>query len=101
MDSQFIGNVESLAHNFDYFDALILLISTGRVVSAHIHDNNSASGSSPHYSDDHGSFGTGTVPIEKSISVLVKKSSANLIDEAASEPVKNLEMLKNMVSEQN
>jgi len=92
--------ISSLVHGYDYFDALKILTSTGRVVNAHIHDNNSVSGNIPRYSDDHGSFGTGTVPIEESISVLVKNSSTNLIVEAASEPVKNLEILESMVSEQ-
>lgn len=89
--------ISSLVHDYDYFDALKVLASTSRVVSAHIHDNSSVSGSSPRYSDDHGSIGTGTVPIEKSVSILVENSSANLIVEAASEPVKNLEMLDSMV----
>ena len=89
--------ISSLVHNYDYFTALQLLTSTGRVVSAHIHDNPSNSGSSPHYSDDHRTIGTGVVPIEGSVLHLVKNSSANLIIEAASDPLKNMEMLDRMV----
>jgi len=84
-------------YSFDYFDALNTIISTDRVVSVHIHDNTSISGSNPHFSDDHGSIGTGNVPINESVSVLVKKSSANLIVEAVSDPMKNLELLNSMV----
>ncbi len=85
--------ISSLVHKFDYFDALNIIISTNRVVNAHIHDNASVSGSNHYYNDDHGSIGTGNVPIQKSVSILVKKSSANLIVEAVSEPIKNLEIL--------
>ncbi|MCK5737107.1 MAG: TIM barrel protein, partial [Spirochaetaceae bacterium] len=46
--------VSSLVHDYDYLQALILLISTERVVSAHIHDNRSINGNNPHYNDDHG-----------------------------------------------
>lgn len=93
--------ISSLVHNFDYFKALQLMTSTGRVVSAHIHDNRSISGSSPHYSDDHESIGTGNVPVNESISILVKNSSANLIIEAASDPLRNLELLESMVNPEN
>jgi len=92
--------ISSLIHNFDYFTALQLLTSTGRVVSAHIHDNPSNSGSNPYYSDDHRTLGTGAVPIKESVLHLVKNSSANLIIEAASDPLKNLEMLDSMVCPQ-
>jgi len=90
--------ISSLVHNFDYFTALQILTSTGRVVSAHIHDNPSTCGNNPHFSDDHRTLGTGSIPIKESVLHLVKNSSANLIIEAASEPLKNLEMLDRMVS---
>ncbi|MCK5672125.1 MAG: sugar phosphate isomerase/epimerase [Spirochaetales bacterium] len=93
--------ISSLVHNFDYFKALQLLTSTGRVISAHIHDNRSIGGKNPNYSDDHESIGTGNVPVDKSVSIIVKNSSANLIVEAASDPHKNLEMLNNMVDMHN
>lgn len=90
--------ISSLVHNYDYFTALQLLTSTGRVVSAHIHDNPSNSGSNPNYSDDHRTLGTGVVPITESVLHLVKNSSANLVIEAASDPLKNLETLDRIVS---
>ncbi len=93
--------ISSLVHNFDYFKALQLLTSTGRVVSVHIHDNTSINGSIPHYSDDHGSIGTGNVPVNESILLLVKNSSANFIVEASSNPLINLEMLDSMVNLEN
>ncbi len=89
--------ISSLVHGHDYFEALRTLTSTDRVVSVHIHDNNSRGGKNPRYADDHGSFGTGTVPIEKSISVIVENSSANLIIEASSDPMMNLKKLDLMV----
>ncbi len=92
--------ISSLVHNFDYFNALQLLTSTGRVVSVHIHDNTSINGKKSNYSDDHGSIGTGNVPVNESVSILVKNSSANLIVEASSNPLKNLEMLDSMVNQQ-
>ena len=90
--------ISSLVHNFDYFEALNILLSTERVISTHIHDNTSINGSSPHYNDDHGSIGTGNVPVSESVSILVKNSSANLIIEAVSDPLKNLEMLDEIVN---
>ena len=90
--------ISSLVHNYDYFTALKLLTSTGRVLSVHIHDNTSNSGSSPHYRDDHDTIGTGMVPIKESVLHLIKNSSANLIIEAASDPLKNMERLDNMVN---
>ncbi len=89
--------ISSLVHDYDYYKALNLLISTGRVVSTHIHDNTSRNGSSPHYSDDHGTIGTGNVPVKESVSIIIKNSSANLIIEAASEPLKNIRILESMV----
>jgi len=93
--------ISALVHKFDYFDALESIISTDRVISAHIHDNASVSGSNYYYNDDHGSIGSGNVPVRESVSILVKKSSANLIVEAVLDPMKNLEILKNMVDMQN
>ncbi len=85
--------ISALVHKFDYFDALESIILTDRVVSAHIHDNASVSGNNYYYNDDHGSIGSGNVPVRESVSILVKKSSANLIIEAVSDPIKNLELL--------
>ncbi len=85
--------ISSLVHGFDYFDALNTLLETGRVISVHIHDNKSVSGSHPYYNDDHESIGKGNVPIKESISILLEKSSANLIIEAVSEPLENLRTL--------
>ena len=93
--------ISSLVHKYDYFEALNILVSTGRVVTAHIHDNNSRAEGNLRFSDDHGSLGTGTVPVKESISIIAKNSSANLIIEAVSEPEKNLSMLDGIVSELN
>lgn len=93
--------ISSLVHNFNYFKALQLLASTERVVSVHIHDNTSINGNKPNYSDDHESIGTGNVPVNESILLLVKNSSANLIVEAASDPSKNLELLESIVNPEN
>ncbi len=89
--------ISALVHKFDYFDALESIISTDRVVSAHIHDNASVSGSNYYYNDDHGSIGSGNVPVRESVDILVKKSSANLIVEAVSDPMRNLELLEEIV----
>ncbi|RKX72657.1 MAG: hypothetical protein DRP70_16060 [Spirochaetes bacterium] len=89
--------ISSLVHNFNYFKALKLLTQTGGVVTAHIHDNTSNNGKVPHYNDDHGTIGTGRVPIQESIQHLIKYSSANLIIEATSNPYENLALLESML----
>ena len=93
--------ISSLVHKFDYFEALKTLISTGRVVTAHIHDNDSRGEYPFRFSDDHRTLGTGTVPVKKSIFILTETSSANLIIEAVSDPEKNLAALEGIVSELN
>jgi sugar phosphate isomerase/epimerase len=90
--------ISSLIHKFDYFDALNSMITTGRVISVHIHDNASHSGINSYYSDDHESIGRGKVPVSESVDILVRNSSANLIVEASSDPMKNLEILEQMVT---
>lgn len=90
--------ISSLIHNFNYFDALNSLIATGRVISVHIHDNLSHGGNNSRYSDDHGSIGSGKVPVRESVDILAARSSANLIIEASSDPLKNLELLEELVS---
>jgi len=89
--------ISSLVHGFVYSEALELLVSTNRVVSTHIHDNRSISGESPQFSDDHGTIGTGMVPIRDSVLYLLENSSTNLIIEAASSPMRNMILLDGMI----
>jgi sugar phosphate isomerase/epimerase len=85
--------ISSLAHGFAFSDGLTRILATGRVIAAHIHDNASRLGPPPVFSDDHALIGSGNVPIESGLRLLLEARVADLILETTTVPLENLRRL--------
>ncbi len=83
----------SLVPGFDFTAGLRQILDTGRVVSAHVHDNRSVLGARPRLSDDHGAPGTGLVPLEEALHLLLMAGVPNWILESTVSPLQGLRVL--------
>ncbi len=93
--------ISSLVHGFDFVEGLGEILATGRVVTSHIHDNDSRpgerAGAPPHCGDDHARIGSGKVPIEAALRLLRNAGVANLIVETKAEARDSLDRLERMI----
>ncbi len=87
--------ISSLIHNFNFLEQLADILETGRVVSSHIHDNESRLIPDVYIGDDHGTIGTGNIPMKQAIELIESKSDANLIIEVKNNPLENYIHLMN------
>lgn len=85
--------ISSQVYGYNYLDALTTLLNTGRVVSTHIHDNNSNINIKGSITDSHSPIGNGCIPIKTSVQRILELSSAPLICEAKQYPLYNINML--------
>jgi sugar phosphate isomerase/epimerase len=75
--------ISSLAHGFAFGDGLDAILATGRVRSAHIHDNTSRLTPLPMLADEHAPVGSGTVPVRDALAALVRAGVPAVIVETA------------------
>ena len=91
--------ISSLVHGFDFLRGLRDILATGRVVSAHVHDNDSQLGvraterivdappDGSRFSDDHLEVGRGTVPIAAAVHQLKRAGVGFLVIETLDPPL--------------
>ncbi len=77
--------ISSLIHQFDIRDALVGAGITGRVISAHIHNNSSKLGNKPQLEDEHAPIAKGVLPVKDAIGILLEKGVKNFVIEAVSD----------------
>ncbi len=74
--------LSSLAHDFDYIEGLKTILKTGKVVSVHLHNNNSRLKSDGFkLADEHLSTGDGNIPMRQVIQILKDYSNLNIVME--------------------
>ncbi len=81
--------ISSLAHGFVFADGLAEILATGRVRSAHVHDNASRLEPAPVLADDHALVGSGTVPVREAVSALVQSGVPSIVVETTTLPLEN------------
>jgi sugar phosphate isomerase/epimerase len=101
--------ISSLVHGFDYLAGLRALTATGRVASAHVHDNGSRLGTrvSEHvvaappdgsrFGDDHLAIGRGSVPIASAVHELKRTGVGLLVVETLDPPLESVSRLARML----
>ena len=101
--------ISSLVHGFDFLHGLRDVLSTGRVVSAHVHDNGSQLGTrvSEHvvdappdgsrFGDDHFAIGRGGVPIAAAVHQLRRAGVGTLVVETLDPPLESVRRLARML----
>jgi sugar phosphate isomerase/epimerase len=82
--------ISSLVHGFGFEAGLEVLLATGRVRSAHIHDNGSRLGADPVLSDDHAHVGTGSVPVAEALAMLTRAGIPALVVETTTHPLESM-----------
>jgi len=101
--------ISSLVHGFDFLHGLRDVLSTGRVVSAHVHDNGSQLGTrvSEHvvdappdgsrFGDDHSAIGRGGVPIAAAVHQMKRAGVGTLVVETLDPPLESVRRLARML----
>jgi sugar phosphate isomerase/epimerase len=101
--------ISSLVHGFDFLHGLRDVLSTGRVVSAHVHDNSSQLGTrvSEHivdappagsrFGDDHFAIGRGGVPIAAAVHQMKRAGVGTLVVETLDPPLESVHRLARML----
>jgi sugar phosphate isomerase/epimerase len=74
--------ISSLVHGFGFADGLLRILATGRVVTTHVHDNDSRLEPSRRLADDHAAIGTGRVPIRQALPLLAAAGVRTLVVES-------------------
>ncbi|OHD75068.1 MAG: hypothetical protein A2177_09990 [Spirochaetes bacterium RBG_13_68_11] len=101
--------ISSLVHGFDFLRGLRDLLATGRVVSAHVHDNGSQLGmrvservvdappDGSRFGDDHLAIGRGNVPIAAAVHQLKRAGVGFLVVETLDPPLESVRRLNRML----
>jgi sugar phosphate isomerase/epimerase len=101
--------ISSLVHGFDFLHGLRDILATGRVVSAHVHDNGSLLGmrvcehvvdappDGSRFSDDHLAIGRGNVPIAAAVHQLKRAGVGFLVVETLDPPLESVRRLMRML----
>ena len=101
--------ISSLVHGFDFLHGLRDVLSTGKVVSAHVHDNGSQLGTrvSEHvvdappagsrFGDDHFAIGRGGVPIAAAVHQMRRAGVGTLVVETLDPPLESVRRLARML----
>ena len=82
--------ISSLVHGFDFSTGLADMLATGRVRSAHIHDNASRLGADPVLSDDHALVGEGSVPVRDALDMLTRAQVPAIVVETTTHPLESM-----------
>ena len=101
--------IASLVHGFDFLSGLRAILATGRVASAHIHDNGSQLGrreargvvdappDGSRFVDDHLALGRGTIPIAAAVGQLKRAGVGILVIETRDPPLESVRRLMRML----
>ena len=101
--------ISSLVHGFDFLSGLRDMLATGRVVSAHVHDNGSRLGTGAgerfmdappagsRFGDEHLALGRGTIPIAAAVSHLKRVAVGILVVETRDPPLESVRRLMRML----
>lgn len=101
--------ISSLVHGFDFVSGLRDILATGRVVSAHVHDNDSRLGTrvservvdappdGSRFGDDHLAIGRGNVPIAAAVHQLKRAGVGTLVIETLDPPLESVRRLMRML----
>jgi sugar phosphate isomerase/epimerase len=102
--------IASLVHRFDFLRGLRQIVDTGRVVSAHVHDNGSQLGTrtvagrlvdappdGSYLGDDHLAIGRGRVPVAAAVQLLARAGVGSLVVETHDPPLESVRRLAAMV----
>jgi sugar phosphate isomerase/epimerase len=101
--------IASLVHGFDFLSGLRAILATGRVASAHIHDNDSQLGrrevrgvvdappEGSRFVDDHLALGRGTIPIAAAVQQLKRAGVGILVVETRDPPLESVRRLMRML----
>jgi len=89
--------ISSLLHGFAFLPGLREILATGRVVTAHIHDNSSVLGDAPRLADDHGAVGTGRVPIRAAVEAMAEAGVPSLVIESTGAPLAGWRCVRGML----
>ncbi len=102
--------ISSLVHGFDFLGGIRETVASGRVVSAHVHDNASELGSrfigsrlvdappdGSRFGDDHLAVGRGRVPIAAAVHLLARAGVATLVVETLDPPLESVRRLAAML----
>lgn len=82
--------ISSFAFDFDFLNAVRMIINSGKVATCHIHSNSSGPG---RFRDDHHSMEFGAFPLGEVLKILVT-SKANLVVESVEDLMKDTEVLR-------
>lgn len=91
--------ISSLAHGFAFIEGLRRILATGRVASAHVHDNPSGPGPGGRRSDDHATIGSGRVPIADALPLLAAAGVRPLIVESLGPAIDSYAALVRLIEE--
>ena len=86
-------SISSLVYGFDLLEGIETIVSTGKVVTCHLHSNSSRAG---RFRDDHHSIDKHGFPI-KAVLKLLAGSGANLVLETVEEPLRNWFLLEELI----
>jgi sugar phosphate isomerase/epimerase len=101
--------ISSLVHGFGFLGGLRDILATGRVASAHVHDNGSCLGTraasgvvaappdGSRFSDDHLALGRGNVPIAAAVHQLKRAGVGFLVVETLDPPLESVRRLTRML----
>lgn len=101
--------ISSLVHGFDFLSGLRDVLATGKVLSAHVHDNGSQLGTrvvdgvvaappdGSLFSDDHLAIGRGFVPIAAAVRLLKRVGVGYLVVETLDPPLETARRLVGML----
>jgi sugar phosphate isomerase/epimerase len=101
--------ISSLVHGFAFLSGLRDMVATGRVVSAHVHDNGSRLGTrmadhvvdeppdGSRFSDEHLAIGRGNVPIAAAVRLLKRAGVGFLVIETLDPPMQSARPLWRML----
>jgi len=101
--------ISSLVHGFDFLSGLRDVLATGKVLSAHVHDNGSQLGTrvadgivaappdGSRFSDDHLAIGRGLVPIAAAVRLLKRVGVGFLVVETLDPPLETARRLAHLL----
>jgi sugar phosphate isomerase/epimerase len=93
--------ISHTAYGFDFLEGIKRILATGKVITAHLHNNHSVNSGNgrARYTDDHESLDVGNVPVREAL-CLLSRSGANLVIEAKEEALKNGIYLHTLLAEE-
>ncbi len=85
--------LSSIVHGFSYFEAIIALLDSGRVITTHVHNNYSVPENIHSLSDSHHGLDNGNIPYSSVFKLLNNYAVDRLILETEESPVESIKLL--------